>query len=215
MAATANGSVTVEWNYAITASLNMYTQTTASHTSAAPAANDIFVQANGGAGQCNGSAGSTKDSYGQGSGYVNFGSVVADNADYTDCLEINAIDLYYVTNDSNGAVFQVSESGAPTDYDTASHGSLLCIAGDGFTVGATAASPAWTTSARAAATTEASTVACAANYQAITSTAATFFTANSAAFTGADLNQDIQLQLGPQAQSGQQTVVVAYTMTTN
>ena len=124
------GTVNVEWNYVITATLTMYTQTTASQTHTVPAANDIFTQANGGAGQCNSSAGASKD---PGVNLnVNFGLVVADGTDYTNCLEINAIDAYMVTNDSLGAALTVQASaGAPTAYDTAANGSLLCILPDG------------------------------------------------------------------------------------
>jgi hypothetical protein len=117
LAVTQTGTVQVEWNYSITATLTMYTQTTASKTSTKPTTNDIFTQANGGVGQCNGSAGSSEDTYPlNGSGEVDFGAVVADSTDYTNCLEINAIDAYIVTNDSQGANLTVqATAGAPAD----------------------------------------------------------------------------------------------------
>jgi len=215
-----NGNITVEWNYAVTASFNMYTQTSASAAHSAAGEKVYWVGNGSTASGCEG----TTDTATAGTDTsanltVNYGNVVADNTDYTDCLEVNAIDLNFATNDSNGATFAVSESGAPSDYDTATDGSLLCLMGDGWTEGATAASPAWTASTRVAAVAESSTTACSAvagsQGYAITSTSGTFFTTNNSANGGADLNQDLQLQLGPKAQSGQQTVTVTYTMTTN
>jgi len=219
MAVTQTGTVNVEWNYAITATLTMYTQTTESGShgpaaSSAPAANDIFTQANGGAGQCNGSAGASKDTYPSGSGTVDFGLVVADAADYTNCLEINAIDAYFITNDSKGADITVqATSGAPSAYDTATNGSLLCIEPNG--AWSTTGNTAWTASARAAAIAMSSTVACSAGTLVSASAAVPLLTQTAGPDTGSDLNQDIQLNMGPQMQSGAQTVVLTYTLTTN
>jgi hypothetical protein len=212
LAVTQSGTVNVEWNYAITATLAMYTQTTASHTSTAPASNDIYTQANGGAGQCNGSTTASKDTYPTGSGTVDFGLVVADSTDYTNCLETNAIDAYVITNDSSGANLQVvMTSGQPSDYDTATNGSLLCIlpANTWSTTGNTA----WAASSRTAAVSMTSTTACSSG-TAITTTAATLL-ALTKATTGSDINQDLQLNMGPQMQSGANTAVVTYTLTTN
>jgi hypothetical protein len=213
LAVQATGTVNVEWNYAITATIVMYTQTTASQTHTVPAANDIFVNANGGAGQCNGSAAASKD---PGVNLnVNFGNVVADPTDYTNCLEINAIDAYIVTNDSLGANLTVGVTGAPTmptDYDTAGNGgSLLCLLPDG--TWNTTGNTAWTASARAAAISMTSTTACSSG------TAITAASPNVLALTkpttGSDLNADLQLNLAPQLVSGAQDVLLTYTLTSN
>lgn len=213
LAVTQTGTVNVEWNYSITATLTMYTQTTASQTHTVPAANDIFTQANGGAGQCNGSAGASKD---PGVNLnVNYGLVVADGVDYTNCLEINAIDAYVVTNDSLGAALTVQASaGAPTAYDTASNGSLLCILPDG--VWNTSGNTAWTASVRGAAVSMLSTIACSSGTLVPAApTAATNILALTKATTGSDLNSDVQLNMGPSMQSGAQNVTLTYTLTTN
>lgn len=211
LAVAPTGTVQVEWNYAITATITMYTQTTASQTHTVPAANDIFTQANGGGGQCNGIAGASKDP--GVAGNVNFGLVVADSTDYTNCLEINAIDAYIVTNDSLGANLTVqATAGTPSAYDTAANGSLLCLLPDG--AWSTTGNTAWTASARAAAVSMNSTVACSAGTL-IPAAAAANILALTKATTGSDLNHDIQLNMGPQMQSGAQTVTLTYTLTTN
>jgi hypothetical protein len=215
-AATQTGSVTVEWNYAITATLNMYTQTTASATHGS--GSTVYWGGNGStvSGCENTTDTATAGTDASANKTVNYGNVVADSVKYTDCLETNAIDLNYITNDSAGANFSVTETGAPTDYDTATNGSLLCIMPNGWAVGTTgAANPAWTTSARNATNaTVVATNACPAGDQAITSANTEFFDSN-ASTANADLNQDLDLVLGPQAQSGQQTLTVTYTLTTN
>ncbi len=214
LAVAPTGTVNVEWNYAITATINMFTQTTASQTHTVPAANDIFTQANGGGGQCNGAAGASKDP--GVSLNVNFGLVVADSTQYTNCLEINAIDAYIVTNDSLGAALTVqATAGAPSAYDTNTNGSLLCIEPDG--VWNTAGNTAWTASARVAAITMNSptaTTACTVG-TAVLASASTNILALTKATTGSDLNHDIQLNMGPQMQSGAQNVTLTYTLTTN
>ena len=215
MAVTQTGTVQVEWNYAITATLTMFTQTTASQTHTIPASNDIYWASDpaGGAGTCNGGQVASKD---PGVNLVvNFGSVSADPTDYTNCLETNAIDAYYVTNDSSGADFTVQATlGVPSDYDTATNGSLLCIEPDGWTAGATGGATAWTTSARAAAISMNSTTACSAGLLVPKAAAVPLYNLNANA-PGNDLNQDVQLNMGPQMQSGNQTVTLTYTMVTN
>lgn len=212
LAVAPTGTVNVEWNYAITATITMFTQTTASQTHTVPAANDIFTQANGGAGQCNGAAGASKD---PGVNLnVNFGLVVADSTQYTNCLETNAVDAFIVTNDSLGANLTVyASAGAPSAYDTATNGSLLCIlpANTWNTTGNTA----WAASARVAAVTMASTTACSSGTLVGTSAPGNTLLALTKATTGSDINQDVQLNMGPQMQSGSQNVTLTYTLTTN
>lgn len=228
MAVTQTGTVQVEWNYAITATLHVYTQTTESGSngaaaSSAPAANDIYW-ASDPAGSvssgCNGTvatANAGKDgSGGNGAwatGVVNFGNVVADSTDYTNCLETNAIDAYLVTNDSLGANLTVqATAGVPSAYDTASNGSLLCIlpANTWSTTGNTA----WAASSRVAAVAMNSTTACSSGTLVPSASAATLL-ALTKSTTGSDINQDLQLNMGPQMQSGAQTVTLTYTLTTN
>ena len=223
LAVAPTGTVQVEWNYAITATITMYTQTTASKTSVTPAANDIYW-ASSPAGSvssgCNGTvatAAAGKDgSGGNGAwatGVVNFGNVVADSVDYTNCLEINAIDAYIVTNDSLGANLTVqATAGVPSAYDTASNGSLLCILPNG--AWNTGGNTAWTASARAAAVSMNSTIACSAGTLVPSASGANIL-ALTKSTTGSDLNSDLQLNMGPAMQSGAQTVTLTYTLTTN
>ncbi len=221
LAVVQNQNVNVEWNYAITATLTMYTQTTASKTHTTPAATDIYWNGNGSTSSgCNGTTDVANASYdgngGNGAnanGTVNFGDVVADGTDYTNCLEVNAIDAYVVTNDSLGANLTVqATAGVPSAYDTATNGSLLCILPDG--VWSTTGNTAWTASARAAAVSMTSTTACSSGTLVPTAAPATLL-ALTKSTTGSDLNSDVQLNMGPAMQSGAQTVVLTYTLTTN
>jgi hypothetical protein len=223
LAVTQNGTVNVEWNYAITATIVMYTQTTASKTSVTPAANDIYWASSpagslvSGCNNTTATAAAGKDGGGGNgawaTGVVNFGLVVADSTDYTNCLEINAVDAYIVTNDSLGANVTVqATAGVPSAYDTAANGSLLCILPDG--AWNTTGNTAWTASARAAAVSMNSTTACSAGTLVPSASAANIL-ALTKATTGSDLNHDIQLNMGPQMQSGAQAVTLTYTITSN
>jgi hypothetical protein len=218
MAVTSSGTVNVEWNYAITGTLNLYTHTDESGSNGASSLNaageKVYWQGNGSTSSgCNGTTDAqptANDTAAEGT--VNFGLVVADSTDYTNCLEVNAVDAYIVTNDSLGAnITAVVTSGQPSDYDTATNGSLLCLlpANTWSTTGNTA----WAASSRVAAVAMSSTTACSSG-TALTTTAATIL-ALTKSTTGSDLNGDMQLNMGPQMQSGSQTVVVTYTLTTN
>ncbi len=220
LAVAPTGTVNVEWNYAITATLNIYTQTTESGSfgaasSVTPAANDIYVQPNAGGGQCNSTASPSKDGSTNGpwvTGTVNFGLVVADSVKYTNCLETNAIDAYIVTNDSLGGTLAVQvTAGAPSAYDTAANGSLICLLPSN--TWNTTGNTAWASSARVAAVSMLSTTACSSG-TAATSTSAPLL-ALTKATTGSDILQDAQLNMGPQMQSGANTVTLTYTFTTN
>jgi hypothetical protein len=226
LAVTQNGTVNVEWNYAITATIKVYTQSTESGSfgaasSVTPAANDIYWGGNGSTTSgCNGTTDTVnagKDgSGGNGAwatGVVNFGLVVADSTDYTNCLETNAVDAYIVTNDSLGAAVTVqATAGVPSAYDTASNGSLLCILPNG--TWSTTGNTAWTTSARSAPVAMSSTTACSSGTLVPTASAASIL-ALTKSTTGSDLNQDMQLNMGPQMQSGAQSVTLTYTITSN
>jgi hypothetical protein len=225
MAAAPTGTVQVEWNYSITATLTMYTQTTASQTHTTPASTDIYGAsdpAGSATAKCNNalvSAGS--DSYdgngGNGAnaaGTVNFGDVVADSTDYTDCLEVNAIDAYIVTNDSAGAILTVNiTANNPTNYGAA-NGSYLCDyqANTWSTTGNTA----WAASSRVAAVANNSMTSCASGGIGIplsASGSATLLTLTKPT-TGSDINQDLELVLAPQTASGAMTPTFTYTFTT-
>ncbi|HTV92802.1 MAG TPA: hypothetical protein VMG98_08815 [Verrucomicrobiae bacterium] len=218
LAVTATGTVNVEWNYAITATITMYTQTTASQTHTVPAANDVYWASDpaGGNSGCEGTVATASAGKDPGAaGTVNFGNVVADSTDYGNCLETNAVDAYVVTNDSLGANVTVAVSGnptMPTDYDTAGNGgSLLCLLPNG--TWSTTGNTAWTASARVAAVSMNSTTACSSG-TALTTTAANVL-ALTKATTGSDLNADLQLNMAPQMVSGQQNVTLTYTLTSN
>ncbi len=220
-ATTATGSVTVEWNYAITATLNMYTQTTASKTHTAPASNDVYWASDPAGASDSGCEGTTGvASAGEdtsANGTVNFGNVAADSTDYADCLESNAVDAYAVTNDSSGFTLAVQLAGnptMPTDYDTAGNGgSLLCLIPT--STWSTTGNTAWATG-RTAAVSENSTIACPTATQAGVplTTTSTQVLSTTAATTGSDYNSDLQLQMAPQMVSGQQDVTLTYTLTT-
>jgi hypothetical protein len=226
LAVAPTGTVNVEWNYAITATLNMYTQTTASQTHTTPAATDIYGAsdpAGSATAKCNNalvSAGS--DSFdgngGNGAnaaGTVNFGDVVADSTDYTDCLEVNAIDAYIVTNDSAGGNLTVDiTANNPTNYGAA-NGSYLCIyaANTWSTTGNTA----WAASSRVAAVANNSNNSCSGTGIGVplsTSGSASLL-ALTKSTTGSDINQDLELVLAPQTVSGAMTPTFTYTFTTN
>lgn len=221
MAAAPTGTITVDWNYAITATITMFTQASASQTHSpgvANAAGQIYWVGNGSTSSgCNGTtnvANAGLDTAGAAvNGVVDFGNVVADSVDYTNCLEKDAADAYIVTNDSLGANLTVqATAGAPSDYDTASNGSLLCILPT--SVWNTAGNTAYTASSRVAAVAMSSTVACSAG-TAVPAASAANILALTKSTTGSDLVHDIQLNMGPAMQSGAQSVTLTYTLTTN
>lgn len=234
LAVAPTGTVNVEWNYSITATLALFTQDStasgATYTMVAPAANDIYW-ASDPAGSvssgCNGTtatAAAGKDGSGGNGAWaakvVNFGNVVADSVDYTDCTEINAVDAYIVTNDSIGGNLQVYISaGTPANYGAA-NGSLLCI----YQTAAwnTGGNTAFAASARAAAIPNNSMAACAnapsgvvTPYQVGTAGPGVTLLALTKPTTGSDINQDMDLVLAPQTASGLQNATLTYTFTTN
>jgi hypothetical protein len=234
-AAAPTGTVNVTWNYAVTATLNLYTQTTESgsngpSSSSAPAANDIYWASDptgSTTSGCNGTvatAAAGKDGGGGNgawaTGKVNLGDVVADPTDYTDCTEINAVDAYIVTNDSAGGnLTAYISTGTPTDYGAAG-GSLLCVyqANTWSTTGNTA----WAASGRSAAIPNNSMTACAnaptgvvTPYMIGTVAPGVALLALTKPTTGSDINQDMDLVLAPQTASGLQNATVTYTFTTN
>ena len=217
--------VTVKWNTQKSAAITIHTQTTASLTHTAPVATDEYMNgspAMGAAAGCNGvftgvagAAGKDGDTNGANAdGTVNFGNVTPDGVDFTNCMEINAAEAFVTTNDGAGVNVQVSIAGTPVGYNTGANGSLLCIFGDGYATGATpAGATAYAASARAAAIAGGSTTACPAGGLAVTAALAPLV--NSSALGTQDLNQDFQLNLGPNSTVGSVTATLTYTVTPN
>jgi len=224
LAVAPTGTVNVEWNYAVTANLTMYTQTTASKTSTSPAGNDIYWAsdpAGSAVSGCNGTIATASAGHDGGggngawvTGTVNFGNIVSDPTDYTDCLEVNAIDAYITTNDSAGGNLTVYiSSQTPANYGAA-NGSYLCdyAANTWNTTGNTA----WAASARVAAVANNSMTSCASGGIGITTSApGNTLLALTKPTTGSDINQDLELVLAPLTASGLQNPILTYTFTTN
>jgi len=218
----ATGTVTVKWNTQKSAAITLYTQTTASQVSAAPAATDIYQNGSpslGSGAACNNAAAGVAGAAGKdGSGgngawaalTVNFGNVTPDGVNYTNCLETNAVEAYVTTNDTAGVSVQAAITGTPVGYDTATNGSLICILPNG--TWNTGSATAWTTSARAAAIQMGSTTACSSG-TAITAVNSTLL--NSTVAATQDLNSDMQLNLGPNSTVGSVTATLTYTVTAN
>ncbi len=123
LAVAPTGTVNVEWNYAITATITMYTQTTASQTyghaccqrhllaTARPAARHVQ--------QLGHAAG--KDGGGVNGSWATRRQLrfrAADSAAIPTASKSTPIDAYIVTNDSLGANLTVQASGAPTCRQT-------------------------------------------------------------------------------------------------
>ena len=222
--AASSDSVVVKWNTQKSAAIALYTQTTASQASAAPAANDIYWAsdpAGSTTSQCNnagnGVAAAGKDGGGGNGSWtakvVNFGDVTPDGVDYTDCLEINAIEAYITTNDASGALTNVTASAAPVGYGVAgAGGSYLCIIKDGTWNAGSAT--AWTASGLSAAVAINTTNACpGGDIAAATGAGSTLL--NSTAAVTSDLNSDLELVLGPNSTVGSAAVTLTYTVTPN
>jgi hypothetical protein len=206
----ATGVVTVKWNTQKSAAITMYTQTTASQVHGA--GSNIYWVGNGSSSSgCNGTTATASAGTDASANLtVNYGNVIPDGVDYTNCLEVNALEAYITTNDTAGVQVQAAITGTPVGYDTAVDGSLICILPNG-TWNAGAAT-AWTASARAAAVAMSSTTACSSG-TAITSTNATLL--NSTVAATQDLNADMQLNLGPNSTTGAVTATLTYTVTPN
>jgi hypothetical protein len=233
-AAAPTGTVNVTWNYAVTATLTLVTQDStasgATYTMVAPTTNDIYWASDPAGSTVSGCNGTVKTAAAgeDGSGgngawaakTVNFGDVVADPTDYTDCMEINAVDAYIVTNDSAGGnLTAYISTGTPTNYGAAG-GSLLCVyqANTWSTTGNTA----FGASARTAAIPNNSMTSCAnaptgvvTPYMIGTAAPGVTLLALTKPTTGSDINQDMDLVLAPLTASGLQTATVTYTFTTN
>lgn len=214
MAANPTGTVTVKWNTQQVAAITMYTQTTASKIHATTTPTQDIYWASDPAGSttsgCNGTI-ATASAGGDASANltVSFGNVTPDSADYTDCLETNAVDAYITTNDSNGySVSVTAAQSTGSDYGAA-NGSGLCILPDGTW----ANNLAWTTSARTAAVANNSTTTCPSGDFYAGTTATSLLTAT-ALTAGTELNSDLELTLAPNAQTtGANAVTLTYTLT--
>lgn len=240
LAVTQTGNVTVTWNYAITATLKLVTQdstgTGNTYTMVAPAANDIYwgstpaASVSSGCNNTVATAAAGKDGSGGNGAWaastVNFGMVVADATNYTDCLEINAVDAYIVTNDSIGANLDVylntaTSTAVPTNYDTAANGSLLCIMPAKGQAWNTTGNTAYSASTASATYAIGNTTSCAAGpagtvlVPASATGPGNTLLALTKPTTGSDINQDMELVMGPQMQSGLANVTLTYSLITN
>lgn len=196
----ASPTVTIDWNTQKIASIVLTTQYNGSPLGThSTAAETIDANLNTGAGICQ--ASDTEAT----SGTINFGSVTPDVAQYTDCMELNAVNAAIGTNDSLGySVTEAATAGYPAS------GFLLCLLPNGTWANNLAA----TASARASAPSIVSTASCPAGDFAMNGTGATLLS-TAAATTGTNLGGDVELVIAPNAPSGVQSVTVTYTLTTN
>ena len=206
----ATGTVTVKWNTQAIATLTLTTQASAATTHAA--SENIYWAGNGStASGCNGTtntaAAGTDTSA---AGTINFGNVTPDSVNYTNCLEVNAVNANLATNDTNGYNVTVqATAGAPANFNAAA-GTELCLLPNGTW----ANNLAYTASARAAAVAITSTTACPGGDFQVGSASATTLLATTASTAGTNLPADMELVLGPNVPTGAQSVTVTYTLTT-
>ncbi len=207
----ASPTVTIDWNTQKIASIVLTSQYNGtplgSHNTGAET---IYPNLNLGAGVC--AASDTEAGAGTSNGTtnaatINFGNVTPDSLQYTDCMEVNALNAVVQTNDSLGySVTEAATAGYPAS------GYLLCLLPNGgasYTNGEAA-----TASTRVAAPSIVSTASCPAGDFPMNGTGATLLSAT-AATTGTNLGGDVELVIGPNAPSGAQSVTVTYTLTTN
>jgi hypothetical protein len=218
--------VTVKWNTQKSAAITIYTDPTASQTgNAAPAANDQFQTGSpslGAAAQCNSGAPGVAGNAGKDGATngpwalatVNFGNVTPDGANYTNCLEINAVETYVTTNDSAGVNIQAAlTAGTPVGYGLAANGSAICIIpANTWNVGSAST---FGLSARVAAVAMGSTTACSVGTLIPAGAAPGVSLLNSTVAATQDLNSDFQLNLGPNSTVGSVTATLLYTVTPN
>ena len=193
------GTVTIKWNTQTVSNIVLMTQYDGAPVGTHNAgAETILANLNTGGGACQASDTEAV------TGTVNFGNVTPDAAQYTDCLEKNAVNAVVTTNDTLG--YNVKEA-ATAGYPAASF--LLCLLPNGTWANNLAA----TASARAAAPSIVSTTACGAGNFNMDGTGATLL-ATTASTAGTNIGGDVELVTGPSAPSGAQTVTVTYTLTT-
>lgn len=211
----ATGTVTVKWNTQALANITLTTQASASTTHAA--SENIYWAGNGStASGCNGttntaSAGTDTSA----NGTINFGNITPDSAQYTDCMEVNALNAYVVTNDTNGynVTASVTTQTNVVGYG-ANPGEYLCLLPNGTW----ANNLAYTASARTGAALITSTTGCpAGNFAIPASPSSSTLLATTASTAGTNLPSDMELVLSPNAPSSVapgSSVVVTYTLTT-
>lgn len=208
------GNVTVKWNTQAVGAISLYTQYSGATTPAgqhqSAASNDIYTMLNGGTGQCNGSATSPSQDNNV-AGTVDFGNVTPDSSSIvTDCMEINAINAQVVTNDTTGwAVSEAAQAAVPANY-------ALCAYPNGnASFPLTSATLPYAASARVAAVTNTTLGTCASSGSALGTTAFNVVTGQTHVFsstTPADMGEDVELEVGPNAPAGVTSVTVVYTL---
>lgn len=195
-AVTKTGTVTVQWNTAVAATLGLATNydATGAQQLTAPA---ILTNANGGSGACTANGAGS-----EAAATVNFGAITPDFAQTTGCLYKNGVNALVKTNSTSWNMTEALSSVVT--------GSTMCAMGNGqtFPFPATGALPA-TQTARAAAP---ATTTCPAGSLALTASAATAITSTTAYPGGANIGQDMLLLLGTSSATGAQTVTLTYTV---
>lgn len=202
-AATANGSVTLQWNISASVSLNLYTDYSSTGVQGTVAPTE-YTQANGGAGSC------TAPTSAPAAGIVNFGSVVPDLAKQTWCYYKNAVNAQIVTNSTNWNLSEQLAAALPASYQ-------LCASPNGYTFGSAPTTLAATQSSATAA--PASGTACPTGETAVSNSAATaMITADATPFASAspaNVGEDLMLVVPAGASTGAQTATLNFTAVAN
>ncbi len=203
-AATVNKTITVKWNTQATATLNVHTNYAASGLSNSPGtAGSILAH---GAGACTAADPTNSD------GTNDFGQVSPDGGGgMQDCLYKNAANAIVATNSTNWNLT------AATATNPTTLGAELCALANGVAnFPFSAAALPVTQTVRAAALSSASTASCVSG-SVLNNTALTLANETNA-FTGAspaNIGFDLDLVLGPTANTGNQSEVVTFTLTAN
>ncbi len=206
---TQTGTVTVKWNTQAIATITLNTDYTAAGAQGATVPTFLTNQNGGATGACGGTAAAESP------GVVNFFNVTPDSTKFTDCLYENAVNAQVVTNSTNWAVSEAATAGLP-----AANYSLCALPNGGggtfpFTVAA--ALPA-TQTARAAAPAIVSNATCPAGDVDVNAAGGNLITGESTAFSSAapaNIGEDLELVIAPNAPTGAQSVTVTYTLTAN
>ena len=199
-AVTQTGTVTVKWNTAVTATLalnNNYSATGASQTTAP----GVFTNNNTGSGTCAGPASEVAAT-------VNFGTITPDTVQNTNCLYDNAIDAKIVTNSVS---WNLTEA-----LSAVVSGTTMCALGNGqtFPFPGTGALPVTQTTRTSNALTPSGT-SCPASSLALSATAATAVTSTTAYTGGAHIGEDMWISVTPSSTTGAQAPTLTYTLTAN
>ncbi len=205
-AATVTKPVTVKWNTQAVATLTLNTNYSAAGAQQLTA--PTILQHASGSGACTPTGAGS-----EAAATVNFGNVTPDSSTVTDCLYENAVNAQVATNSTNWSLTEQSSAAVPTSFELCA---LANNSGGTFPFTVAASLPA-TQTTRAAALANTNTTACASGAQ-LNTTPFTIITGESTAFTSAapaNLGEDLDLAIGPNAPTGAQLVTVNYTLVAN